>query len=51
MYILIGQFVAFVLGRRYRNTAVLTRNAGARDKLSAEINLQQVTDCKREEKL
>ncbi len=40
MYILIGQFVAFVLGRGYRNMAVLSQNAGTGDKLSAEINLQ-----------
>jgi hypothetical protein len=39
LYILNVQIVAFVLGRGYRNTAVLNRKAGAGDKLSAEINL------------
>lgn len=39
-YILIVKIVAFVLGRGYRNTALFNQNAGADDKLSAEINLQ-----------
>ena len=39
-YILIVKIVAFVLGRGYRKTALLSRNADVVDKLSAEINLQ-----------